>query len=159
MKIIHLSIGIGRPPGKMDPVKFVMRPFNREEREEVNNQLVFTSFWFLHQNVYLQLCSCLNFSSWTLHSILAWKQLEYLCKKELTKVQLLLIVPNQWNVCIRERWLWWSWYRSKHTEKCTLFNSYLVSLLYTNSFFTTNRFSLLNYWLRKQWILLNLWYL
>lgn len=32
----RLRIGIGRPPGKMDPVKFVMRPFNREEREELN---------------------------------------------------------------------------------------------------------------------------
>lgn len=28
-------IGIGRPPGKMDPVNFVMRPFNKQEREEV----------------------------------------------------------------------------------------------------------------------------
>lgn len=29
------SLGIGRPPGKMDPASFVLRPFNRQEREEV----------------------------------------------------------------------------------------------------------------------------
>ncbi|GFP93231.1 peptidyl-tRNA hydrolase mitochondrial [Phtheirospermum japonicum] len=29
----RLRIGIGRPPGKMDPVNFVLRPFNREECE------------------------------------------------------------------------------------------------------------------------------
>ncbi|XP_040996164.1 peptidyl-tRNA hydrolase, mitochondrial-like [Juglans microcarpa x Juglans regia] len=32
----HLRIGIGRPPGKMDPVNFVLRPFNKLEREELN---------------------------------------------------------------------------------------------------------------------------
>ncbi|KAE8698199.1 Peptidyl-tRNA hydrolase [Hibiscus syriacus] len=31
----HLRIGIGRPPGKMDTVNFVLRPFNRQEREEL----------------------------------------------------------------------------------------------------------------------------
>ncbi|RWW23477.1 hypothetical protein GW17_00012269 [Ensete ventricosum] len=31
----RLRIGIGRPPGKMDPASFVLRPFNRKEREEV----------------------------------------------------------------------------------------------------------------------------
>lgn len=28
-------LGIGRPPGKMDPVGFVLRPFTKQEREEV----------------------------------------------------------------------------------------------------------------------------
>ncbi|KAG2667360.1 hypothetical protein I3760_15G110300 [Carya illinoinensis] len=32
----RLRIGIGRPPGKMDPVNFVLRPFNKQEREELN---------------------------------------------------------------------------------------------------------------------------
>ncbi|KAL6497168.1 hypothetical protein OROGR_029097 [Orobanche gracilis] len=32
----RLRIGIGRPPGKMDPINFVLRPFNREEREELD---------------------------------------------------------------------------------------------------------------------------
>ncbi|XXG65438.1 hypothetical protein AAC387_Pa05g3139 [Persea americana] len=32
----RLRIGIGRPPGKMDPVNFVLRPFNRQEREELD---------------------------------------------------------------------------------------------------------------------------
>eukprot|EP00262_Sarcandra_glabra_P009951 TRINITY_DN24780_c0_g1_i1.p1 TRINITY_DN24780_c0_g1~~TRINITY_DN24780_c0_g1_i1.p1 ORF type:complete len:235 (-),score=24.60 TRINITY_DN24780_c0_g1_i1:499-1203(-) len=32
----RLRIGIGRPPGKMDPAKFVLRPFNRQEREELD---------------------------------------------------------------------------------------------------------------------------
>ncbi|XP_030455450.1 peptidyl-tRNA hydrolase, mitochondrial [Syzygium oleosum] len=32
----RLRIGIGRPPGKMDPVNFVMRPFNKQEREELD---------------------------------------------------------------------------------------------------------------------------
>lgn len=32
----RLRIGIGRPPGKMDPASFVLRPFNREEREELD---------------------------------------------------------------------------------------------------------------------------
>ncbi|KAK4283704.1 hypothetical protein QN277_000629 [Acacia crassicarpa] len=32
----RLRIGIGRPPGKMDPVAFVMRPFTKQEREELN---------------------------------------------------------------------------------------------------------------------------
>ncbi|CAN6480994.1 unnamed protein product [Victoria cruziana] len=32
----RLRIGIGRPPGKMDPVNFVLRPFTRQEREELN---------------------------------------------------------------------------------------------------------------------------
>ncbi|XP_075491400.1 peptidyl-tRNA hydrolase, mitochondrial-like [Primulina tabacum] len=31
----RLRIGIGRPPGKMDPVNFVLRPFNKEEAEEL----------------------------------------------------------------------------------------------------------------------------
>ncbi|KZV56506.1 peptidyl-tRNA hydrolase, chloroplastic-like [Dorcoceras hygrometricum] len=31
----RLRIGIGRPPGKMDPASFVLRPFNREETEEL----------------------------------------------------------------------------------------------------------------------------
>ncbi|KAF7851911.1 hypothetical protein BT93_L1626 [Corymbia citriodora subsp. variegata] len=32
----RLRIGIGRPPGKMDPASFVMRPFNKKEREELD---------------------------------------------------------------------------------------------------------------------------
>lgn len=32
----RLRIGIGRPPGKMDPVNFVLRPFNRHEHEELD---------------------------------------------------------------------------------------------------------------------------
>uniref|UniRef100_A0A2P2NMY6 Peptidyl-tRNA hydrolase n=1 Tax=Rhizophora mucronata TaxID=61149 RepID=A0A2P2NMY6_RHIMU len=31
----RLRIGIGRPPGKMDPVNFVMRPFSKQEHEEL----------------------------------------------------------------------------------------------------------------------------
>ncbi|CAN0916057.1 Peptidyl-tRNA hydrolase, chloroplastic [Linum grandiflorum] len=33
----RLRIGIGRPPGKMEAVNFVMRPFNRQEREELDD--------------------------------------------------------------------------------------------------------------------------
>lgn len=32
----RLRIGIGRPPGKMNPASFVMRPFNKQEREELD---------------------------------------------------------------------------------------------------------------------------
>ncbi|CAL5215166.1 unnamed protein product [Lathyrus oleraceus] len=32
----RLRIGIGRPPGKMDPVSFVLRQFTKQEREELN---------------------------------------------------------------------------------------------------------------------------
>ncbi|KAG5030194.1 hypothetical protein AAZX31_05G217800 [Glycine max] len=32
----RLRIGIGRPPGKMDPVAFVLRTFTKHEREELN---------------------------------------------------------------------------------------------------------------------------
>ncbi|KAK4436939.1 Peptidyl-tRNA hydrolase, chloroplastic [Sesamum alatum] len=32
----RLRIGIGRPPGKMDPASFVLRPFNKEERQELD---------------------------------------------------------------------------------------------------------------------------
>ncbi|KAJ7978429.1 Peptidyl-tRNA hydrolase chloroplastic [Quillaja saponaria] len=32
----RLRIGIGRPPGKMDPINFVIRPFTKQEREELN---------------------------------------------------------------------------------------------------------------------------
>ncbi|GAB2289748.1 hypothetical protein Dimus_024055 [Dionaea muscipula] len=32
----RLRIGIGRPPGKMDPVNFVLRPFNKQERDELD---------------------------------------------------------------------------------------------------------------------------
>ncbi|KAK9926252.1 hypothetical protein M0R45_023493 [Rubus argutus] len=32
----RLRIGIGRPPGKMDPANFVLRPFTKQEREELN---------------------------------------------------------------------------------------------------------------------------
>ncbi|AET05306.1 putative aminoacyl-tRNA hydrolase [Medicago truncatula] len=32
----RLRIGIGRPPGKMDPVAFVLRPFTKQEKEELN---------------------------------------------------------------------------------------------------------------------------
>ncbi|XP_020265755.1 peptidyl-tRNA hydrolase, mitochondrial-like [Asparagus officinalis] len=32
----RLKIGIGRPPGKMDPVNFVLRPFCKKEQEELD---------------------------------------------------------------------------------------------------------------------------
>ncbi|GMH17082.1 hypothetical protein Nepgr_018923 [Nepenthes gracilis] len=32
----RLKIGIGRPPGKMDPVNFVLHAFNKQEREELD---------------------------------------------------------------------------------------------------------------------------
>ncbi|CAI8619820.1 unnamed protein product [Vicia faba] len=32
----RLRIGIGRPPGKMDPISFVLRQFTKQEREELN---------------------------------------------------------------------------------------------------------------------------
>jgi PTH1 family peptidyl-tRNA hydrolase len=32
----RLKIGVGRPPGRMDPAAFVLRPFGRAEREEVD---------------------------------------------------------------------------------------------------------------------------
>ncbi|PRQ16492.1 putative aminoacyl-tRNA hydrolase [Rosa chinensis] len=32
----RLRIGIGRPPGKMDPANFVLRPFTKQEREELD---------------------------------------------------------------------------------------------------------------------------
>ncbi|KAK9684262.1 hypothetical protein RND81_10G197600 [Saponaria officinalis] len=32
----RLRIGIGRPPGKMDPATYVLRPFNKQERQELD---------------------------------------------------------------------------------------------------------------------------
>ncbi|KAM1026414.1 hypothetical protein ACFX13_040046 [Malus domestica] len=32
----RLRIGIGRPPGKMDPINFVLRPFTKQEQQELN---------------------------------------------------------------------------------------------------------------------------
>jgi PTH1 family peptidyl-tRNA hydrolase len=32
----RLKIGVGRPPGRMDPAAFVLRPFLKSEREEVD---------------------------------------------------------------------------------------------------------------------------
>nr|GMC71819.1 peptidyl-tRNA hydrolase, mitochondrial-like [Ipomoea batatas] len=32
----RLRIGIGSPPGRMDPASYVLRPFNREERAELD---------------------------------------------------------------------------------------------------------------------------
>lgn len=32
---VNIRKGIGRPPGKMDSANFVLRPFNKKEREEV----------------------------------------------------------------------------------------------------------------------------
>jgi PTH1 family peptidyl-tRNA hydrolase len=32
----RLKIGVGRPPGRMDPAAFVLRPFSKSEREEVD---------------------------------------------------------------------------------------------------------------------------
>ncbi|KAK7839892.1 peptidyl-trna hydrolase [Quercus suber] len=31
----RLRIGIGRPPGKMDSINYVLRPFSKQEREEM----------------------------------------------------------------------------------------------------------------------------
>ncbi|WP_156227210.1 aminoacyl-tRNA hydrolase [Corynebacterium comes] len=31
----RLSLGIGRPPGRMDPASFVLKPFSRQESEEL----------------------------------------------------------------------------------------------------------------------------
>jgi PTH1 family peptidyl-tRNA hydrolase len=31
----RLKLGVGRPPGQMDPADFVLRPFNKSERGEV----------------------------------------------------------------------------------------------------------------------------
>lgn len=33
--IARLKIGIGRPPGKMDPADYVLRPFSKKEKEEL----------------------------------------------------------------------------------------------------------------------------
>jgi PTH1 family peptidyl-tRNA hydrolase len=32
----RLKVGVGRPPGRMDPAAFVLRPFGKSEREEVD---------------------------------------------------------------------------------------------------------------------------
>ena len=32
----RLKVGVGRPPGRMDPADFVLRPFAKSEREEVD---------------------------------------------------------------------------------------------------------------------------
>ena len=32
----RLKVGVGRPPGRMDPAVFVLRPFRKSEREEVD---------------------------------------------------------------------------------------------------------------------------
>lgn len=32
----RLKVGVGRPPGRMDPAAFVLRPFTKAEREEVD---------------------------------------------------------------------------------------------------------------------------
>ncbi len=32
----RLKVGVGRPPGRMDPADFVLRPFTGEERDEVD---------------------------------------------------------------------------------------------------------------------------
>lgn len=32
---VRLSLGIGRPPGRMDPAAYVLKPFNKKEREEL----------------------------------------------------------------------------------------------------------------------------
>lgn len=36
----RLRIGIGRPPGKMDPAVFVLKPFTKQEREEMDFTLL-----------------------------------------------------------------------------------------------------------------------
>lgn len=35
----RLKIGVGRPPGRMDPAAYVLRPFSNVEREEVDFQV------------------------------------------------------------------------------------------------------------------------
>ncbi|KAK2976499.1 hypothetical protein RJ640_001044, partial [Escallonia rubra] len=37
----RLRIGIGRPPGRMDPVNFVLRKFSKQEREEASLDFTF----------------------------------------------------------------------------------------------------------------------
>ncbi len=32
----RLKCGVGRPPGRQDPADFVLRPFRKEEREEID---------------------------------------------------------------------------------------------------------------------------
>ncbi|XP_050376952.1 peptidyl-tRNA hydrolase, mitochondrial-like isoform X1 [Argentina anserina] len=36
LRIGKICVGIGRPPGKMNPSNFVLRPFNKQEREELD---------------------------------------------------------------------------------------------------------------------------
>ena len=31
----RLSVGIGRPPGRMDPAAFVLKPWSKQEAQEV----------------------------------------------------------------------------------------------------------------------------
>ena len=35
----RLKVGVGRPPGRMDPAAYVLKPFSKAQREEVDFQL------------------------------------------------------------------------------------------------------------------------
>uniref|UniRef100_K3XMS7 peptidyl-tRNA hydrolase n=1 Tax=Setaria italica TaxID=4555 RepID=K3XMS7_SETIT len=56
----RLRIGIGRPPGKMDPANFVLRPFTKREQEEVFTIIcTLEILWFSQFNKDILRCSIL----------------------------------------------------------------------------------------------------
>lgn len=57
---IIFAAGIGRPPGKMDPANFVLRPFNKKEQEEVFTMIcTLQIFWFSQFSKHIIGCSIL----------------------------------------------------------------------------------------------------